>query len=60
VTVYRRIVVVFSIVLTLLGLALLVVTAANGGGTVGFLVGAMFVFLGVARFTVERRRGPLR
>ena len=56
---YRRGVVVFSIVIATLGAALLVVTAAHGGGAVGFLVGGLFVALGVARFTLERKRGPL-
>jgi NO-binding membrane sensor protein with MHYT domain len=56
---YRRAVVVFSIVIAILGAALLVVTAAHGGGAVGFLVGGLFVALGVARFTLERKRGPL-
>jgi NO-binding membrane sensor protein with MHYT domain len=55
---YRRAVVVFSIVIALLGAALLIVTAAHGGGAVGFLVGGLFVALGVARFTLERKRGP--
>jgi len=55
---YRRAVVVFSIVIALVGVALLIVTAAHGGGVVGFLVGGLFVALGVARFTLERKRGP--
>jgi hypothetical protein len=35
---------------------LLAVTAAQGGGVVGFLLGGLFVALGVARLTLERRR----
>jgi hypothetical protein len=48
-----------SVVIGLVGVALLVVTAARGGGTTGFVVGGLFVGLGVARFTLERKRGPL-
>jgi hypothetical protein len=55
---YRRAVIVFSIVIAFLGATLLIVTAAQGGGAVGFLVGGLFVALGVARFTLERKRGP--
>jgi hypothetical protein len=35
---------------------LLVRTAAAGGGVVGFVVGGLFIVLGVARFTLERKR----
>jgi hypothetical protein len=40
-----------------IGLALLVVTAAHGGGVLGFLLGGLFVALGVARIQLERKRG---
>ena len=57
--VYSRAVVVFSVVVTCLGVAMLAVTAAHGGGQVGYLMGGLFVLLGVARITLERkRRGP--
>jgi hypothetical protein len=56
---YRRVVVAFSVVIAVLGIALLVVTAVHGGGTTGFLLGGLFLALGVARFTLERKRGPL-
>lgn len=56
---YRRAVVVLSVLVAALGVALLVVTAVRGGGGVGFLVGGLFVALGAARITLERRRGPL-
>jgi hypothetical protein len=57
VTWYRRAVLGLSLVFVGIGLALLVVTAANGGGVVGFVLGALFVALGAGRFTLERRRG---
>jgi prolipoprotein diacylglyceryltransferase len=56
---YRRAVLAMSVVIGLVGVALLAVTAARGGGTTGFVVGGLFVGLGVARFTLERKRGPL-
>jgi hypothetical protein len=58
VTFYRRAVLVFSVIFVGIGFALLFVTAAQGGGVVGFLLGALFIVLGVGRFTLERRRGP--
>jgi hypothetical protein len=39
--------------------ALLAVTAARGGGSLGFVVGGLFLALGAARITLERKRGPL-
>jgi hypothetical protein len=57
VTWYRRAVLGFSVVFVAIGLALIVVTAAQGGGVVGFVLGALFVALGAGRFTIERRRG---
>jgi hypothetical protein len=43
-----------------LGFALLIVTAARGGGVVGYVVGALFVALGAGRIHLQRqvRRGP--
>ncbi len=56
---YSWAVVVFSLVFIGLGFALLVRTAAEGGGVVGFLLGGLFVALGAGRLTIERRRhGP--
>ena len=43
---YRRAILVFSGCFVLIGLALLVVTAVNGGGLVGFVLGGLFVALG--------------
>jgi hypothetical protein len=56
---YSWTVAAFSVVFVAIGIALLVRTAVEGGGLVGFLLGGLFVALGVARLTVERKRhGP--
>ncbi len=58
-TLYGWAVRVFSIVFVVIGVVLLARTAAQGGGVVGFLLGGLFVALGVARLRLERRRhGP--
>jgi hypothetical protein len=53
---YRNAVFVFGAIFVGIGVALLVVTAVNGGGVLGFVVGALFVALGVARIQLERKR----
>ena len=53
---YSRSIVVFSLLFVAIGIALLVVTAVNGGGVVGFLLGGLFLALGVARIQLERQR----
>ncbi len=56
---YSWAVLAFSIAFVGIGIALLVATAAQGGGVVGFLLGGLFVALGVGRLSLERkRRGP--
>lgn len=56
---YSWTVVAFSVVFVAIGISLFVRTAAEGGGVVGFLLGALFVALGVARLSLERKRhGP--
>jgi hypothetical protein len=56
---YSWAVLAFSVAFVAIGIVLLVRTAAAGGGVVGFVVGALFIVLGVARLTLERkRRGP--
>ena len=55
---YRRSIYVFSALFVVIGLSLLAVTAAHGGGLTGYLLGALFIALGVGRIQVERRRGP--
>ena len=54
---YRRAVLAFSAVFVVLGIALLIVTAVNGGGVLGFVLGGLFVALGIARIQLERKRG---
>ncbi len=53
---YSVVVVVLAVLFVAIGVALLVRTAAAGGGVVGYVIGALFVVLGVARFTLERKR----
>ena len=53
--VYRRSVLVFGTVAIVLGFALLVRTAYEGGGTVGYVVGVLFVALGAARLYLLRK-----
>jgi hypothetical protein len=47
---------VFGLVAIGLGIALLVETAAAGGGTTGYLLGALFIALGFGRVYLLRRR----
>lgn len=54
---YRRAVALFALTFVAIGIALLVVTAAQGGGVLGFLLGALFVALGVGRLTLLRKGG---
>ena len=54
---YRRSIYVFSVLFVVIGVTLLVVTAANGGGLTGYVLGALFVALGVGRIQIERKRG---
>ena len=53
---YSGSIVVFSATFVVIGIALLVVTAVHGGGAVGFVLGGLFIALGVARFQLERKR----
>ena len=52
----RRFVVVFGLIVIVLGIAILAETAAQGGGTTGYVLGALFVGLGVGRLYLLRRR----
>ena len=53
---YSWTVLAFSVAFVGIGIALLAATAAQGGGVVGFLLGGLFVALGVGRLSLERRR----
>jgi len=47
----------FSLVFVVVGLLLLIVTLANGGGpaSIGFLMGILFVAVGVGRYWIASR-----
>ncbi len=53
---YRSSVLVFGLLAIGLGVALLVETVIVGGGSVGYLLGVLFVALGVGRLYLWRRR----
>jgi hypothetical protein len=53
---YSIAVLVFAAIFVVIGVALLVRTTAAGGGVIGYVLGALFIVLGVARFTLERKR----
>jgi hypothetical protein len=53
---YRRSVFTFGILAIGLGIALLAETVAVGGGSVGYLLGVLFLALGVGRLYLLRRR----
>ena len=54
---YRGAVAVLALTFVGIGVALLAVTAAHGGGVLGFLLGCLFIALGVGRLTLLRRGG---
>jgi hypothetical protein len=53
---YRRVAGLLALTIALLGLGILISTAWHGGGTVGFIIGAMFVALGSGRLYLLRKR----
>ncbi|HZT93711.1 MAG TPA: hypothetical protein VE985_04450 [Gaiellaceae bacterium] len=53
---YRRSVFAFGLVAIGLGIALLAETVAVGGGSTGYILGALFVALGCGRLFLLRRR----
>ncbi len=53
---YRRSIFAFGVVAIGLGVALLAETVAQGGGSTGYLLGALFLALGVGRLYLLRRR----
>jgi hypothetical protein len=56
---YRAAITLFSIFFVVVGLVVLVVTLANGGGpaSVGFLLGIAFLVVGAGRLWVNSRMG---
>lgn len=52
----KRFVYVFGLVAIGLGIAILAETAAEGGGTTGYVLGVLFVGLGIGRLFLLRRR----
>ena len=53
---YSRLAHAFGLIVIGLGLAILVETAAAGGGSTGYLLGVLFVALGCGRLFLLRRR----
>jgi hypothetical protein len=54
---YRGAIAVLAATFVAIGVALLAVTAAHGGGVLGFLLGGLFIALGVGRMTLLLRGG---
>ena len=54
---YRGAIAVLALAFVAIGIALLGVTAANGGGVLGFLLGGLFIALGVGRLALLFRGG---
>jgi uncharacterized membrane protein HdeD (DUF308 family) len=52
---YRRSVFIFGMLAIVLGFVILFKTASEGGGTVGYVVGGLFVALGTARLYLLRK-----
>jgi len=58
VSLYRGATALFALAFLGIGIALLVVTTARGGGLVGYLLGVLFIALGVGRLYLLRTRRP--
>ena len=54
---YRGAVAVLAVAFVAIGVALLVVTTAEGGGVFGYVLGGLFIALGVGRLMLIRRGG---
>ena len=54
---YRGAVAVLAVAFVGIGIALLAVTTAEGGGFLGYLLGGLFIALGVGRLTLLLRGG---
>jgi len=55
---YRGATALFGVAFLGIGIALVVVTAANGGGVLGYVLGLLFVALGIGRLYLLRARAP--
>jgi hypothetical protein len=53
---YRSLVLIFAVLFMGIGIALVAVTAVNGGGAFGYVLGALFFVLGVGRLYLLRGR----
>ena len=53
---HRRSIVVFGVIAIGLGIALLAETIAIGGGSIGYVLGVLFVGLGIGRLYLLRQR----
>jgi hypothetical protein len=53
---HRRIAALLALAIAVLGFGLLVSTAVHGGGTSGYLIGALFVALGSGRLYLLKKR----
>jgi len=53
---YRGTTALFALAFLGIGIALVVVTASRGGGLVGYLLGVLFIALGVGRLYLLRTR----
>ena len=53
---YSRAIAFFGVVFVGIGIALLVVTTVNGGAVFGYLVGVLFIALGLGRLYLLRAR----
>jgi hypothetical protein len=56
-TFYRGAIAVLAVTFIGIGVAMLAVTAAHGGGVLGFVLGGLFIALGVGRLTLLMRGG---
>jgi hypothetical protein len=55
VSTYRRLSAMLAATIVALGVVMIAVTLARGGGQTGLLLGALFVAAGAARLYVQRR-----
>ena len=53
---HRRLIVAFGVIAIGLGIALLAETVAIGGGSIGYVLGVLFVGLGIGRLYLLRPR----